>query len=291
MDLMSIFEKYYIQPIWDHSGYNMVNTMTYAILVIVSLYIIWSYMKRKKIEVDDGFYCGAIGFILFGATMRVVTDSIDSGAMRSYMLENAGNMLGWIYGFILENDIADYGYMTASPGIYIVTSILFFSSVFLERRLTIRYFSLYCGLSLAVMNLLILMPMIKFALFGLLAIVLAALPVFIVRYLMKIKKWRYLLAVFAHCLDGAATWVAIDFFGPMTGMYYNEQHVVSRIIGEMSPFGFGLFFLLKAGFSIAAIKLLKEEEDKTLVYIALIAITVMGLAPGLRGILRMIAQT
>ena len=43
--------EYYISPIWDHSGYNVVNTITYAIIAIIAVYLLNKIIK-KAIMID-----------------------------------------------------------------------------------------------------------------------------------------------------------------------------------------------------------------------------------------------
>jgi uncharacterized membrane protein len=95
-----------------------------------------------------------------------------------------------------------------------------------------------------------------------------------------------------QALDGAATWVAIDWFGPASGKAYFEQHVISAAIGSATPIGFGLFFLLKIFFSLAAVWIIRKEEmDENAKSLVLLVIAIIGFAPGIRDMLRILAGT
>lgn len=72
---------YFIAPIWDQTGYNIVNTITYVLIALVSVYLV-NQALRGKIRIDRNFIAGALAFVLFGSTMRVVTDSINQGCSR-----------------------------------------------------------------------------------------------------------------------------------------------------------------------------------------------------------------
>jgi uncharacterized membrane protein len=101
-----------------------------------------------------------------------------------------------------------------------------------------------------------------------------------------------LLPIMGQALDGAATWVAIDLFGPASGQAYFEQHVLSNAIGQASPLGFGLFFLLKIGFAAAAVwAIRKEDMDGRIKSLVLLVIAIIGFAPGLRDTLRLLCGT
>ncbi|MFZ5501279.1 MAG: DUF63 family protein, partial [Candidatus Micrarchaeota archaeon] len=112
---------YFVRPIWERSGYNIVNTAVYALIAIAAVYLIYRYMKGR-IMIDDRFMGGVLSFVLFGSTVRVVTDSIDGGVFQA---------VSPIHQFMLDSHLWDYGYLTVSPGIYILTAGLFLSSVLL----------------------------------------------------------------------------------------------------------------------------------------------------------------
>ena len=93
------------------------------------------------------------------------------------------------------------------------------------------------------------------------------------------------LAVSGQVMDGIATWIGIDFFG------YEEKHLLSaRIIEEFgNTFG---FTLVKAGlgaviwwfFAFANF----EHKQKHLRLLVGLMILVVGMAPGLRGVARLV---
>jgi uncharacterized membrane protein len=283
--------QYFISPIWERTGYNTINTAAYALIAIGALFLIYLFFEKKKIEIDKVFWLGALSWVLYGSSARVVTDAVDGGAIANAM-QNAqaggfgifSGVVEGAYSALLGSGIFDYGYLTVSPGIYIATAALFLTSVFIERKIGIKYFSAICGASLGILNLIVLAPCMKYYAYGMLAVLIAAVAAFALKMVFKLNKFELWLPVFGHCLDGAATWVAIDLFSE--GQYF-EQHVLSRAVGEATPFGFGLFFAIKACFALAAVLLIKDEENTRLKMMALLAIAIVGLAPGIRDILRM----
>ncbi|MDD5337724.1 MAG: DUF63 family protein, partial [Candidatus ainarchaeum sp.] len=226
-------DQYYVQPIVGHEGYNSVNTLTYALIAIAAVFLAYRFFQQNKIRMDMEFVLNTLPFVLFGSTVRVVTDSIDTGVMKP---ANA------LYSFILNSHIYDYGFLTSSPGIYIVTAALFFISLAIGVWLKDRKITGYIGLVLWVPHMPVLIPMVSYPLFAIPVLVLAAIP--------ALLAWKYfksgLLAgvVGAHALDGAATFFVIDYFGKITGRNYFEQHVIPSFIGQ--TFGsFFPFYLLK----------------------------------------------
>ena len=113
---------------------------------------------------------------------------------------------------------------------------------------------------------------------------------------MDIAWYAYPLAILAgivagQALDGAATFFIIDYFSSVSGIDYFEQHVFSAAIGQLGG-GFFLFYLLKVAIAFGAAYVLRsekmDEDDKR--FVALI-LMIMGFAPGIRDILRMVAGT
>jgi uncharacterized membrane protein len=105
----------------------------------------------------------------------------------------------------------------------------------------------------------------------------------------KYFKDKVFAAIVAgQALDGAATWFVIDYFSGISGIRYFEQHVFSSFIGEFADTYF-LFFLVKSGIAFAAAHVLTREkmdlQDKY--YVALV-LMIMGFAPGIRDVLRMV---
>ena len=111
---------YFIEPILSRTGYNIVNTLTYAIIAIVCLYLIFNFFKMRKIAINKSFIIATLCFVLLGSTVRVVTDSIDTGVFKP---------ITSIHAFLLSSYVYDYGFLTVSPGIYVVIAFIFLLSV------------------------------------------------------------------------------------------------------------------------------------------------------------------
>lgn len=271
---------YFVQPILARTGYNPVNTITYAILAVVSLYAIFNFLKMKKIPIDNIFVYGALSFVLLGSTVRVVTDSIDSGVFAP---------ITPLHSLVIQSHIYDYGFLTATPGIYIVIAALFLSSFFILRKLGRAGDLWKVGIALWLPHFLLLIPFATYFSFVLLAIMLAAIPFVAARFLLKNRNAS--LIVSAHALDGAATFVAIEVLPMFAPVAYFEQHVVSGFVGAVAG-SYLWFYLLKVFVSFAAAWVIAEEkmDDDERTYIWLVLV-IMGLAPGLRNTLRMLLGT
>lgn len=270
---------YFISPIWDKTGYNTVNTVVYAVIAIAAVYGLHRILKGR-IRIDEGFIAAVLTFVLFGSTLRVVTDSIDSGVFKPVTP---------VHRLVLDSHLWDYGYLTVTPGVYILTAALLLASMAILHRLRRMDLLPYAGLILWLPHFLLLLPFMGYAIFALPVLLLAAIPAYIA--LMYFKD-RVLAAIVAgQALDGAATFFVIDVFSSVSGIGYFEQHVFSNAIGQIAG-SFFAFYLLKAGIAFAAAYVLRKEkmDDEDRRFIALV-LMIMGFAPGIRDILRMAAGT
>ena len=90
MDPWQFFYDNFIRPMDERTGYNAINTITYAAIALLAAYLLYKGLQRLKIKIDDSFVPSIIPFILFGSTLRVVVDA----------------------------NILPYSYLTTTPGIY-----------------------------------------------------------------------------------------------------------------------------------------------------------------------------
>jgi len=126
-----------------------------------------------------------------------------------------------------------------------------------------------------------------YAIYAFPILLLAAIPTYIAW--MYFKNMSSVGVVAGQALDGAATFFVIDFFSEITGIQYFEQHVVGGFIGTL--FGtYFVFYLVKVAIAFLAVHVLKKEEGldiEDMRFIAL-ALMIMGFAPGIRDVLRMV---
>ncbi len=272
----NFINEYFIDPIWSHSGYNIVNTLVYALIAIGAVYAIYRAL-HGRIKIDEKFICSVLWFVLLGSTVRVVTDAVYSG-----VLEPVTPLHAWV----LDSHLYDYGYLTVSPGIYVVVAAVLLLSMAVLYRIKRMELLGYVGMLLWIPHFLLLLPFMEYWIFAMPVLVLAAIPAYIAyRYFGNLIMAGI---VAGHSLDGAATFIAIDVFPKFTGIFYSEQHVFSSAIGIFGG-SFLVFYLVKVAISFAAAYLLTKEkmEMDERNFIALVLI-IIGFAPGIRDVLRMI---
>ncbi|VVC03189.1 Uncharacterised protein [Candidatus Burarchaeum australiense] len=285
--MAGIIDDYFINPIWDRTGYNLINTLIYAVIALAAAWLIYKALRREKIAIDEKFILSIMPYVLLGSTARVITDAVDTGVMKAFAA--AGNPIA---SFVLNSHFYDYSYLTVTPGIYIVTGLVTLAAVFGLNRARRPDLILPLGLILWLSQLALLAPVLTYWSFAALALGLALAGTaagYLVLKRLKASGLAGTLVIFGQALDGAATFTVIDIFGPATGMHYFEQHVLSRAIGALGNSMFS-FFVIKVALSTAFVVLLSrnsEDKQETL-YVALLLI-IFGLAPGTRDLLRMLA--
>ena len=293
---MGVLEDYFISPIIEKTGYNAVNTLAYAAIAIGALYLIWRFMRGRKYDFSSPAFLYAVcAFVLFGSTCRVLTDLTDAGAVA--IMAGSSSPLAPVYSALLASKIFDYGFLTVTPGIYLVTAALFLLSLLISRAMKQGMFAAYAGFLLWLPIALLVLPFASHWQFLALALAIAALGAYVAFFAlgrmerMKLSIYEK-LAIGGQALDGAATFVVIDIFSKEVGKGYFEQHVLSAGIGESTPLGFFLFFLVKIAIAGAIVYFLRKEKmNKSDVALVLIVVAIMGFAPGIRNLLRMLCGT
>ncbi|MBI5046122.1 DUF63 family protein [Candidatus Micrarchaeota archaeon] len=161
--------KYFVNPIWDKTGYNSINTLVYAVIAILAVYAIYRILKNK-IKIDSSFVRNILCFVLIGSTVRVITDSIDTGVFKGVTP---------IHQFILDSGIFNYGYFTVTPGIYIVTAVLLFVVMAILYKLKKLDLLGKVGLIIWLPFFLLLVPFMTYGVYAIPILLLAAIPAFI----------------------------------------------------------------------------------------------------------------
>ncbi len=257
--MYNLFEAYFVNPILNLSGYNWVNTLTYATILIISIFLIYKLLKFLKIKIDGKFGLALLPWILLGSILRVLEDS----------------------GYLIN-------YFLISPLIYFTLFGLTFSflliSLGFEKQTKVKYQSYFFTFGFILAG--IFFTQVNITNFiGILQVL--SLDVFFLILILKLgnlKKFtRSLfnkLTIFSQVFDANATFISLQFYA------FKEQHVVPNII--MSSLGGNWFFFIfiKLGVVIAIIyfveKYLENENFKN--WLKLIVI-ILGVAQGTRDIL------
>jgi len=292
MDIAEFINSYFIKPVYDRTGYNIINTLVYAVIALFFAFIFFKILKKEKVKLDEKFILRVIPFILLGSVVRVVTDATGSGSaeLPNQFMQGGSTLFG-MYGVVGSSRIYEYGFLTATPGIYVLIGILTFLSIIFFNRIRRMDLLPVFALVLLLPHLILLLPLMRNWFHFMLILLLSFLGLVSGKMLlekMKIKVGRsQLIVVLSHSLDGAASYVAINLF--MGGTAYFEQHVVGGALGTIFGTMFA-FYVVKVLFSTLAVWVVETSEDKRdeKNYILLLLI-IFGLAPGVRDAFRLLA--
>jgi len=67
--------KYYIDPIRYGEAYTLVDTLTYALILIAAVYLLYRGLRRYGIAIDDELVLATLPYVVFGGLLRVVEDT------------------------------------------------------------------------------------------------------------------------------------------------------------------------------------------------------------------------
>jgi uncharacterized membrane protein len=278
--------KYYIDPIRMGQPYNIVDTLTYALILVLGVYLLYRWMSQSTwlsdigFKIDARFILATLPYVVLGGLLRVVQDT------------------GMITG--------DFQFLLVTPLIYFVLFFFTISMLFLSRYLTLQGFTksfltfyTFAGIMSAFVVLLVLfawgityahVDLFILAIIPLMALTATFLVWVCMRYLLRweyVTDPLYLILIFGQLLDASATSYGIDLH---PSVRYIEQHVVGSGLIELTHTAFVMFPLkLVVLFpAIYIMELYRKEANPAFWHLVLLAMIVVGLAPGIRDMMRMV---
>jgi len=265
MGLQEFFQKYFVNPIKYNQGYNIVNTLIYALVLSFFVFLLYRMLRKMEIDVDENFFRALLPYIILGPLMRAMTD----------------------------NGLLPRTYLTVSPGAYFVIATFAVLSLYIVWRncrenLTPMYegvgWILFAGLvfffiinwSKVSMHWKVLEYFLPFLL-------LAEAFIYLLNLKVEVVKNNRLL-FYIHFYDATTTFVAIQFFG------FWEQHVLARTLMGIfhTPAVMYLEKLLILLPVVWALDNLMKEEDPNLINFVKLVIFILGFGPGTRNLLDML---
>jgi len=258
--------KYYAEPIIHDTGYNPVNTVTWAILLGFSILGLIKIFKRLDLKMDEKLVLYTLPYVLAGSSLRVIEDA---GLVKPPV-----------------------SYLLITPFIYFLVFFVTTASLILTRKIlgknfhrtyaAIGLFSTFVNLA-ALSTVGVQNPLVPVAVFflgtfltGLIYIL--RLPLLRLNFLSN----RYNLAIlYAHMLDASSTYIGVDWFG------YYEKHVVPTYLIDLTGTA-AIMYPLKLLVLLPLLSILdKSIEDRSLLNLTKLALIVLGLAPAIRNTLRL----
>lgn len=293
LTMPDFIQTYYIDPIINGTGYNVFNTVTYAVLLVAFVYLAYRMLKRFEIKIDRKFFIGIIPFIALGGILRALEDYFVAGSVNKALADSALGI------FIFANSAGEYvNILFVTPMIYFTIFIVAVISLFLSRLVSRKskteyhkiWFSIGAVISFAAIAMMQFTNYIAALLMlgitaGWVVLFFALKKIAIKREIKQLSDFltnenSFLMSV--HMFDASTTFTAIQFYP------YTEQHVLpSFLIGIFGP---AVMFALKlavVGLVLHYIdKDMKNETEKR--NFIKIAILILGLAPGLRNFFRLV---
>jgi uncharacterized membrane protein len=271
--------KYYISGIINDTSYNPVDTLTYAILLGISLFGVLKLLEKHNVEIDTRFIIAVTPYILAGSSLRVLEDSNVFAPPLRYLF-----VTPIIYFFMFAVTVAALAFAVA-----------------LERRGKIKdYRALFgcAGISWTVINITVLLSAgeIKNPAPAAAILALGVFATGAVYFLSRELNFPLLTnklnisLLFAHLLDASSTFVGMDWLG------YYEKHVAPTFFigmaGNYIDHPSIVMYPLKLLVFIPVLYMLDykfdAEKEKKLISLMKLAILILGLSPATRNTLRIL---
>ncbi|MCD6229577.1 MAG: DUF63 family protein [Candidatus Diapherotrites archaeon] len=276
--MVDVIDEFFIKPIFHGGGYNLVNTLFFAAVLIAAVFVLFRVFSRFNVKIDEKFFYYLLPFIFFGSVMRSLVD-VSEKALRHGEVP------------IIPVDVAWVVLLLKTPGIYffvflivafllVLPRILSFFGV--AKNLGYRELLFYPGLALAAVPVILALsefvaPLYFAAIFAAGFALVFVLKKLAVLFNSKILDKKNSWVLGAHVLDGTATFVGVG----LLGCY--EQHVVSSaVIGLFSPLAFPVAKVLLVLVVLHFFDKDIESEDERNFY--KLVVFILGAAPGLRDV-------
>ncbi|VVB84376.1 Uncharacterised protein [uncultured archaeon] len=271
--------KYYINGIINDTSYNPVDTVTYAILLGISIFWVLRLLEKLKVEINSRFIIAVTPYIIAGSSLRVLEDSnIFTPPLRYLFITPI------IYFFI-----------------FAVTVSILALAVTLERKGTIKdyhKFFGYFGIAWTFVNIsaLLMVGEVKNLIPAAAILALGFISTYAVYFVSGRLNFTLLTnklnisILFSHLLDASSTFIGMDWLG------YYEKHVAPtffiNLAGNYIDHPSIVMYPLKLLVFIPVLYMLDNrfdvKKEGKLINLMKLAILVLGLSPATRNTLRIL---
>ncbi|MCS7106005.1 MAG: DUF63 family protein [Candidatus Aenigmarchaeota archaeon] len=216
------------------TGYTWDKTLTYGIILILAVLLIFKMLKKLKVKIDGKFSLAIFPFVIFGGVLRVLRD------------------LGILTSFLF-----------ATPYIYFLVAFITIAtlliSLLIEKRFRVAYTKVIFLTGFILFSLVI-VKISPIYLTRALYVLAFFFPFLVLLILVEWKKENKAVTLI-QTFDGIVTFVAINFFG------YSEQHVLPTFfIQTFGAFTFPLIKIVAVVLALIAIdKFFEDREMKNFV--------------------------
>lgn len=273
--IQDLIHKYYIDPIIYDTGYNPVNTITWALILGIALFGVLRLLNKLNVRADWDFVRLIIPYIIAGSALRVFEDA--------------------------ELFAPPLKYVFITPPIYLLMFVITVAFLLISIKLQDlgivsdwKHAFGAAGILWALFNISLLL--IKESIThpaALIGIPLLGTGLTAMVFLLA-KKTGYsiftqninITILWVHLLDASSTFIGVDFLG------YYEKHVVPTFLIDLAGTA-SVMIPLKLLIFIPVILILDREFDedddsRRLRDLMKLTIIVLGLAPATRNTVRMV---
>lgn len=277
IDTISQFiNTYYLDPIRTDSGYNPVNTFTWAVILGICLFWVFKLLEKLEVKMTPRFIASVLPFVLAGSSLRVIEDS-PAGLVHP-----------------------PFSYLLITPNIYFLVFAITVGCLWISIRMQkaglvkdFHFTFASFGLVWFFINLIILLHFQH--------VVAAYIPLFVIGVGTGLTFAFYLIAryfkssiftdplnlsiLLIHLMDASSTYIGVDKLG------YFSKHVVPSYLIHLTGTAL-IMYPLKLIIFIGVIYLLDtqfEDEERSLNLKMLIkmVILILGLSTATRDTIRM----
>lgn len=271
IDFWYFVSHYYINPIIYDTGYNPVDTVTYAIILGLSLFGILKLLNKLNVTVNDIFILAVSPYIFVGGSLRVIEDAGLVSPPWKYLLITP--LIFFLIFFVCT------AALVISIGIAKVISVKYYWPFGIIGIIWGATNVAFLYINATTFNV-VLLAVILFVGLGI------AVCVYVIAQTFDIKLFKNRINAFiinSQLLDATATSFGITF------LPYAEKHVLpSFLIAEIGT-AF-IMYPLKVLVIVPVLYIIDhylKGESENLVGLVKLAILTVGLAPAIRDIMRM----
>ncbi|HEY3363343.1 MAG TPA: DUF63 family protein [Methanosarcina sp.] len=274
--ISQFINTYYLDPIRTDSGYNPVNTFTWAVILGICIFGVFKLLKKLEVKMTPRFIVSVLPFVLAGSSLRVIEDS--------------------------PADLVHppFSYLLITPNIYFLVFVITVGCLWISIRLQKAGLVMDFHITFAVfglvwffINLIILLHFQH--------VVTAYIPLFVIGAGTGLTFAFYLIAryfkssiftdplnlsiLLIHLMDASSTYIGVDKFG-----YFSKHVVPSYLINltgtalVMYPLKFiifiGVIYILDTQFE-------EDELSQNLKMLIKMVILILGLSTAARDTIRM----
>ncbi len=265
-DLVDWIYRHYIYPIIYDTSYNPVDTITWAIILGLSILALIRLFRSRGLSVDERLVLSTLPYILAGSTLRVIEDA----------------------------DLVDspWSYLLITPLIFFLVFLITAASLALTRKIRgEEYYQSYAAIGIiwTLLNLVILSTVgfVNAWVIGAVFVLGSALTGGILLCRRALPSLGFLddrfnlMIVYAHMLDASSTYIGVDWFS------YYEKHVVPTFLIDLMGSA-AVMFPLKLLVLLPVLSIIDRSiEDPSLRNLTKLTLITLGLAPAVRNTLRL----